>query len=136
MTRHLAALSLAGAALAGSLLPQSGAQEADVGARLGKLESSQSELDRKLAGLAADVRANSEEIAAIQAYLQKQASAAKQMQATLDASEKAGFTYGINPESRHLLLAGWRDKLASELSGVPGDAGPAEKAAKAERAPR
>lgn len=133
MSRSLAVLTLAGAALAGSLAPRTAAQDPD---RLGKLEASQAEIDRKLAGLATDVRANAEAIAAIQGYLQQQAKAATQMQETLDASEKAGFTYGINPESRHLLLAGWREKLASERNGVPGEAGPAEKGAKVERAPR
>ena len=41
------------------------------------------------------------------------------MQATLDDSEKNGFTYGINPDSRHILLKGWRDQLAAMQKDVP-----------------
>lgn len=51
------------------------------------------------------------ELADLKAWVAAQQSAAKSMQATLDESEQAGFTYGINPESRHALLRGWRAQL-------------------------
>jgi hypothetical protein len=54
-----------------------------------------------------------------QKYIDAQAKAAKSMAETLDESEKAGFTYGINPGSRELLLAGWRSQLEVLQEGVP-----------------
>jgi hypothetical protein len=52
-------------------------------------------------------------------YLADQATSAKNLAATLDASEAAGFTYGINPDSRHILLKGWREQLATAQKDVP-----------------
>jgi len=52
-------------------------------------------------------------------YAAEQAKAASAMLATLDASEKAGFTFGINPESRVLLLTGWRAALDAAQRDVP-----------------
>ncbi len=54
-----------------------------------------------------------------QKYIDAQAKAAKSMAETLDASEKAGFTFGINPESREVLLRGWREELDTLQQGVP-----------------
>ncbi|MBK7644355.1 MAG: hypothetical protein IPJ19_15140 [Planctomycetes bacterium] len=54
-----------------------------------------------------------------QKYIDAQAQAAKAMAAVLDESEKAGFTYGINPDSRELLLKGWREELGTLQQGVP-----------------
>ena len=58
------------------------------------------------------------ELAELKAWMAAQQAAAKAMQATLDESEQAGFTYGINPESRHALLRGWRAQL--EAAGTAG----------------
>jgi hypothetical protein len=52
-------------------------------------------------------------------YLADQAASAKNMSKTLDDSETAGFTYGINPDSRHILLKGWRDQLQAMQKDVP-----------------
>jgi hypothetical protein len=52
-------------------------------------------------------------------YVNEQSKAAETMALTLDASEKAGFTYGINPDSRTILLRGWRDALAAAQKDVP-----------------
>jgi len=53
-------------------------------------------------------------------YLDAQSKAARGMARTLDESEKAGFTYGMNPESRHVLLKGWRAQLSALQKDVPG----------------
>ena len=53
-------------------------------------------------------------------YLDAQARAAKDLQGSFDAAEKAGYTAGINFRSRELLLAGWRSYTATQLKGVPG----------------
>ncbi len=52
-------------------------------------------------------------------YAAEQAKAAAALIETLDASEKAGFTFGINPESRVLLLSGWRTALEAAQRDVP-----------------
>lgn len=54
-----------------------------------------------------------------QKYIDAQAKSAKTMAEVLDESEKAGFTFGINPESRVLLLQGWRNELGERQQGVP-----------------
>jgi HAMP domain-containing protein len=54
-----------------------------------------------------------------QKYIDAQAKAAKALVEVLDAAEKAGFTFGINPESRELLLKGWREELDTLQQGVP-----------------
>lgn len=53
-------------------------------------------------------------------YLESQARAAKDLQGTFDAAEKAGYTAGINFRSRELLLAGWRSYTGTLQKGVPG----------------
>jgi hypothetical protein len=58
-------------------------------------------------------------------YLDRQSQAAASMSQVLNASEEAGFTFGINPRSRELLLEGWRAALAEQQKGLPG-APPAE----------
>ncbi len=75
------------------------------------------------------------ELVDLRAWVSAQQGAAKAMQATLDESEKSGFTFGINPESRHALLRGWRSQLeaaGSEAKATPkvvakGQAGAREK---------
>lgn len=52
-------------------------------------------------------------------YLDAQAKNAAAMSAALDDSERAGFTFGINPESRQILLRGWREQLAAMQAEVP-----------------
>jgi len=54
-----------------------------------------------------------------QKYIDAQAKWAKSMSNVLDESEKAGFTFGINPESREMLLKGWREELDTLQQGVP-----------------
>lgn len=53
------------------------------------------------------------------AYLDRQAKGADSMLATLDASEQAGFTSGINFNSREILLRGFRDFWGGVRSDVP-----------------
>lgn len=71
---------------------------------------------------AADARVLAEKNAK---YAAGQAKAAAAMLETLDASEKAGFTFGINPESRVVLLSGWRDALEAAQRDVPALPAPA-----------
>ncbi|MBK7876454.1 MAG: hypothetical protein IPJ77_11995 [Planctomycetes bacterium] len=52
-------------------------------------------------------------------YLDAQSQHAKAMEAVLDDAEKKGFTFGINPESREVLLKGWREQCAALQRDVP-----------------
>ena len=59
-------------------------------------------------------------------YLETQAESAKAMSVVLDDSEQKGFTYGINPDSRIALLAGWRAQLEAMQKDVPTGKPPAK----------
>lgn len=52
-------------------------------------------------------------------YLKAQAASAKKQLDVLDRSEEAGFTFGINPVSREVLLSGWRAELHARQKGLP-----------------
>jgi hypothetical protein len=54
------------------------------------------------------------------AYVNAQAQAAAALQLSLAESEEKGFTYGINPESREVMLAGFRQFLSTLQTDVPG----------------
>jgi hypothetical protein len=58
-------------------------------------------------------------LAKVVEYLDKQAKSAEAMATVLDDSEQAGFTAGINPNSRMILLSGWRDQLTVVQTDVP-----------------
>ena len=86
----------------------------------------QGDLEKRVAQLedtlAAEKKAHHETRAVleqVQRYLEKQASAAKSMQTTLDQAEKEGFAKGINFQSRVTLLDGWRSILDAAQNGVP-----------------
>lgn len=67
----------------------------------------------------------------VQEYLQAQAKATLAMDTTFDQSEVAGFTWGINPESREILLKGFRAYTANVRKNVPGAPADAKKDEKA-----
>src|SRR5688572_20585954 len=66
---------------------------------------------QKLEDTAAQLAETKAVLAKTLRYLDAQAKSAALMAETLDESEKAGFTFGINPDSRHILLTGWREHL-------------------------
>ena len=85
-----------------------------------------SDADARVAALAKDCATLQKDLAETRTLVEKtaryaaeQARAAQAMNNVLDASEKAGFTFGINPESRVVLLQGWRDALAAAQRDVP-----------------
>ena len=82
--------------------------EQDLISTRAKLEDTATQLAETKAVLAKTLR-----------YLDAQAKSAALMAETLDESEKAGFTFGINPDSRQILLAGWREQLAVLQKDVP-----------------
>ncbi len=60
-----------------------------------------------------------EKVKALEAYLAQQAESAKSLSTSLDTSEKEGFTFGINPRSREVLLEGFRGLAKSLQTGAP-----------------
>lgn len=102
------------------------------------LEQQVSALREEVRALRAELdetRALADETAA---YLQRRSKSAADMSQVLSASEEAGFTFGINPRSRELLLEGWRRELSDAQKGVPGapKPAPAETAGRERPAPR
>jgi hypothetical protein len=87
--------------------------------RADKLEKDLAATRLRVEALSAEVADMKKQTAATLAYLESNAKSAALMAAALDESEKAGFTYGLNPDSRHILLRGWRDQLATMQKDVP-----------------
>jgi hypothetical protein len=52
-------------------------------------------------------------------YLSEQAASSRELAKALDASEQAGFTFGINPESRQILLRAWRERIDAAQRNLP-----------------
>ena len=69
--------------------------------------------------LATDLSETKATLARVVHYLDAQALSAGTLAGILDESEKAGFTAGINPSSREILLAGWREHLTAMQRDVP-----------------
>lgn len=75
---------------------------------------------RKIAdSLAGRLERQEEALDATIKYMLAQAEGSKEVAKALDASETAGFVYGINPRSREILLAAWREQLAKMQAGLP-----------------
>ena len=56
----------------------------------------------------------------LEAYLQSQALASKATAVALEKSRSAGFTSGINPLSREILLDAWKLEISAKQRGLPG----------------
>lgn len=106
---HLIGLGLV-VALAGAAT--SGAQGPDLEARVAALES-------ELNASAARTVELTERADRLESFVQEISKSSEALAATLTASEEAGFTAGINPRSRELLLEGWRAHLATLRAGLP-----------------
>lgn len=121
MRLDIAMAACAAAALLSFAAPQRDLQERRT------LEERVEKLEKALAATVDRTDALSAELAATTAlldqtvrYVQAQAHGAAALARTLDQSEQEGFTYGINPRSRELLLSGWRGSLRTARTGVPG----------------
>jgi hypothetical protein len=78
-----------------------------------------SELQAKLDALGAELTATRTDVTALVRYAEAQSRAAAQLVTVLDEAERAGFVAGINPDSRKMLLAGWRESLAVAQRDLP-----------------
>lgn len=74
---------------------------------------------QKCEAVSTDLAETKAAVARITQYLDAQARSASAMAAILDESEQAGFTAGINPNSRTILLTGWREQLNAQQQNVP-----------------
>jgi len=91
----------------------------DSAKKIAALESDLVSTRMRCEALATDVSETKATLARIVRYLDAQASSAASLAGALDESEKAGFTAGINPNSREILLAGWRAQLSTAQRDVP-----------------
>ena len=67
-----------------------------------------------------EVEALEKRVTALEQYSQAQAKAAEALVKALDESDVQGFTYGINPGSRKVLLAGLKTSATAAQQAVPG----------------
>lgn len=155
MKRHLGLALAAAAALAfGGALAQpsgpraAGPQEPSAIDRLNDLEKQVAQLQAQLDTLrkappkpgAAIAGAHEESLATLRrqmdevlAYLAAQAQSAKLLQQALEESREKGFTYGINPDSRIVLLTGFGQFTSTLQANVPETEKPAEESSAARR---
>ena len=119
------ALALALAATTG--FPDSPQASSDLEARVEALEKELETTRGELADAKKELEEQKKKMEEVLGYLGKQAESAKSMAKCLDACEKAGFTYGINPDSRVQMLEGWRAQLSAVQKDVPAAKKPEEK---------
>jgi len=86
------------------------------------LEAQVQALVQEVATLRGELEESSVRIDEMVGYLKQNQKAAEELSSALAASEAAGFTFGINPKSRQILLTGWRKQLSTMQKGVPGAA--------------
>jgi hypothetical protein len=98
---------------------QGGQDKNDAQKRIESLEQDLGAQKQKYDALAADVETTKVLLVKTLEYLDAQSKSAATMAETLDESERLGFTYGINPDSRTTLLAGWRAQLAAAQEALP-----------------
>lgn len=110
---------VASALVCGLAFSQNPSTQDTTPSRIDKLEKDLAASRLRVEALSTEVNDLKKELTATITYLEEQSKAANTMASTLDESEKAGFTYGINPDSRHILLKGWRDQLAAAQKDLP-----------------
>ena len=92
----------------------------DLTVRVETLEQEVQNLRAQFQVVAAEQKAQAQLIDETLGYLGRQAMQAEQMIDVLAESEERGFTAGINPKSREVLLEGFRNLYAEAQTGVPG----------------
>ncbi|HPF13014.1 MAG: hypothetical protein H6830_10030 [Planctomycetes bacterium] len=79
-----------------------------------------------VAQLTQRVQALEAKVQAMQGTMDAQSKAAKELIISIDEAEKAGFTAGINPRSREILLNAWRAQARAMSSANTGKDGKAD----------
>jgi cobalamin biosynthesis protein CobT len=141
-SRTTAVVVLLAALCAGMAFSQDPAARAAAGQdpvaeRLEKVEADLATAKLRIESLSTELSDIKTKMGAAAKYADGQAKAAAEMMDILDQAEREGFTYGINPDSRHTLLRGWRDQLAAAQKDVPEvEAPPPPAPVNGKRAPR
>lgn len=130
MKRH-ALRSTATALLGAGLLATASTPAASVQ----DLEPRVAALETELDGIRGQLEAMAEAKADLEAFLAAQRTSVENLRASLSTSEEKGFTAGINPESREVLLSGFRGYLDRIESALPAS-GDAEKKEPAKEQPK
>lgn len=78
------------------------------------------DLEATVTRQAAELVALQGRVEALEAFARSQASAEEAFAAAAEKARDAGFTAGINPRSRELLLDAWAAKAAATRSAAPG----------------
>ncbi|MFN0008577.1 MAG: hypothetical protein ACKVXR_11800 [Planctomycetota bacterium] len=113
------------------------ARQDPVAERIDKLEAELATAKLRIEALSTEISDVKTKMGATAKYAESQAKAAAEMESVLAQAEREGFTYGINPDSRHTLLRGWRELLATAQKDVPEvEAPPPPAPAVGKRAPR
>ncbi|MEZ5976220.1 MAG: hypothetical protein R3F17_00470 [Planctomycetota bacterium] len=76
--------------------------------------------------LTARVQVLETKVKEMQAKLDAQSKSASELLVSLKAAEDAGFTAGINPRSREILLSAWRAHAKASVGGAKGGASDAK----------
>ncbi len=130
MNRKLT-VSMFGVALAAAAFSFAGnpPTQSDLAKEVASLRAEVNELKKKGGGgggdaesLRAELKKTQAELAETIAYLGAQADSAQALSDVLNDSEKKGFTYGINPDSRIVMLQGLHafcDGLNKNVPGKP-----------------
>ena len=118
----------------GPIVVRGAAPQSD-GEKIAILEKDLRSTRERAEGLAKDLKETRDLLNGVVHYLQAQAVAAQNVGARLDESEAAGFTAGINPRSREILMAAWREQIAETQKILPGSA-PADAQTANETPPR
>ncbi len=93
-------------------------QVADLKAQVAKLEAPKpSSAPGDISPEVVEVR---KQMADVISYLNAQADSARSLQESLADSEVKGFTWGINPDSRIVMLAGFNQFVTTLQTSVPG----------------
>ena len=77
-------------------------------------------LATELATTRTELTAAQDRLTEVETYLQKQAASVQALGVAADASEEAGFTSGINPKSREILLDALRAQAKAAEAVTPG----------------
>ena len=72
------------------------------------------------AGLAMRIQVLETKMQVMQTQLDAQSKASSDLLISLDSAEKAGFTAGINPRSREILLGAWRAHAKASIGTQKG----------------
>jgi len=73
--------------------------------------------DAQMMALQAEVKTLSKEVETLKAFVEAQADAGKELMDAVARSEAEGFTAGMNPRSKELLLAGLKAQAKAMQSG-------------------